>query len=207
MNTVDNNAHKKELLDQILLLFAHCANEDRILSREDFLPRSWHHITSFISNTRANPLVRDTVKTYRDFSVRAYTLLTVQYGLFNYEPDIVQILKEAIGLLGKDLIEEELHVWDCVNSHSRLTGCFFPELSATLKQIEDVYSAKYLDRRVLPPTAYLAYAFFTLNNKEFIGKDISQEEMFGKLAILDGKMSEIHTIVESTQKSQQQPPQ
>jgi len=167
-----------------------------IISREDFLHHAWNGICSFTQGHRNSPLIQEAVREHRDFCARAYVLLTIQYGAFTGEADIVAVLKDLIGLLGKDLIEEEMRICEYA---SQAKFPYYPGLIEAWEDIQYVYREKYFDLSVLPPTPHLAYTLFTLNMRESIGKKMSPEEMFGKLSVLDGRTKEIHSLVRESQ--------
>lgn len=198
-NDYDVNAFKNLLKEQIVKIYGHRGNP---IPQEKFLSHSWDMLGSFVHYQKnVTPLIHEAVKKYPDFTARGYTLLTILYGAFPYEPSDSDILNEFVDLLDKDLVEEEIAVSMYAKKCSKI-GSYFPGLIEVLKGIEHVYGAEYFDINILPPTPYLAYAMFTLNNKDSIDKKYSHEEIYGKLAVLHGKMSKVFRIVnESNQNS------
>lgn len=189
----NTNTFKALLREQLIQIYGF---RGEIIPRKDFLHHSWNGIDSFVKHQRHFPLIRDAVKEHRDFIARMHVILTIQYGAYTHEPDIVSMIKDLIDLLGKNLDKEEEKVCEYA---AQTKFPYFPGLIETWKGIEQVYSEKHLDHEVLPRTPHLAYALFTLNNAESIGRKLSSEEMFGKLARLSGQMNEIHEIVRDSQ--------
>lgn len=174
-----------------------------LIERKDFLHTAWAEISSLIQRERNTALVHEAVKEYTDLIPRAYVLLTLQYGAFAGEPDIIGILKDLVELLDRDLTEEEMRICEYAR---QVKFPYFHGLIETWEGIQHVYRAKYFDLKALPPSPHIAYALLTLNDAECIGKKMSPEEMFGKLSVFNEKMHEIHDTVRASQISKHASP-
>lgn len=164
--------------------------------KEEFLHRTWESACSLVRHNRTHKLIQNAVGEYSDLCARVYVLLTILHGAYSHEPNIVTILKDLVGLLDKDLVEEEMQV--CAYAE-KASVPYFPGLLGTWENIQHVYREKYFPLSVLPRTPHLAYVLYTLNRAEAIGRPTRPEEVFGTLSVMHAKMGEIHSIVQASQ--------
>jgi hypothetical protein len=174
----------------------HGTKSDEVLTRQNFLHGSWDGIANLVRWNKQNPLIQESVQQYPDLIPAGFTILTMLYGVYTYEPTKRSVLEDFVALLGKEPIEEELKVAAYAKTHS--VGSFFPELSGLMPLIREVYAAEHFDLAVLPPTPYQAYALFVLNHGELLGKKISAEELFGHLSVHDSMMKKIFALAKPT---------
>jgi hypothetical protein len=191
MGTANVEPLKAVLRNQLLIQYGELRSEP--MKKANFLRDLWRALASFTQNNRENSLIHSAVLKleHGDLVPRAFLILSVLYGSYNYEPEETSILKDFISILDEDLDEEELRV--CIYANKKVHA-FFPELHRLWQNIREVYGMEGFDLRGLPPTPYYAYSLFVLNRPEDIGRNLRRTTLFGELSILHHQMQKIFTV-------------
>jgi hypothetical protein len=188
----ERRSKTKEALHQHIALVYGAPGE--FITKERFLHQTWEALSSLIRHNKHLPLVSATVRDYPYFIAWSYVLMTILHGSYSCEVKLTTFLKDAIDLLGEDLVEKEIEL--CNYARSAISP-FFPGLFDLWQDIQSVHQSEYFDARVLPPTAYHSYVLYVLNNTAAIGRRTSPEEIYGTLSIMHAKMTRITSVVHS----------
>ena len=191
MNKANVPALKQVLNERIFT--QHGGFRGEVLTKEIFLKSLWQHIASLVQYNRENSLVQTAVLDYPELIPRMYVLLSLLYGSYSYQPDIVSILKDLVKHLDQDLEEEELRI--CEYARGVGKDGFYPELSLTWTMIRRVYGAKEFGLDFLPPTPYHAYALLTLNRPQVIGST-DHATYFAAMADLHQSMQNVVSLTQ-----------
>jgi hypothetical protein len=181
-------AGKTALYNYIERLYEH---PSETIEKERFFKQTWEALYHLIQHNRYHPLVIAVVKEYPYFIVWSYTLLTILHGSYGHAPRLTTVLKDAVDLLGEDLIEKELRFCEYVR---KVQSPFFPGLFDTWLDIQRIHQDEYFNTIVLPPTAYHSYVLYTLNNTAAIGKRTSPEAIYGTLSVMHAKMTKVISV-------------
>ena len=197
MNKVNVPSLKEGLVERVHTVYGTSRCEPMI--KASFLHDLFYAIDSLVRYNREDPLIQNAVLELKhgDLTFRAFLILSVLYGAYTSPPNKVTILKDFVGMLDKDLGEEELTV--CAYAEGKFNA-FFPRLHKLWKSIREVYGAKEFDLATLPPTPYRAYTLFALNCKQDIARKIRTQELYIKLCVLQEYMVEIHELIDSQPK-------
>lgn len=163
MNPLNVEPLRAVLMDRLFIQYGEFRGEQ--MSKATFLHDLWCALSTFTLNNESNSLVQDAMSKlrYGDLPHRAFLILSILYGSYEGERDKMEPLKDFIGMLGKDLDDEELRILAYAEGK---THTFFPELRFAWKTIRKVYGAKEFDLTLLPPTPYYAYSLLVLNRPE-----------------------------------------
>jgi hypothetical protein len=159
---------------------------------EEFLHCTWEVLSNFVHFNKRDPLIQKAVRAYPDLIPRAYFIVTTLFGAFSLAPSERDILKEFVEMLDDDLDEKELRTWEYTKDKK---NGFFPRLFPVMPLLREIYGAKHYSQDVLPHTVYQAYAMFVLNHGDKIERGVSQEELFGILAVCDSQFKQIFRLV------------
>jgi hypothetical protein len=182
MNPLNVEPLRAVLMDRLLFQYGELRGEQ--MSKATFLHDLWRSLSSFTLNNKANSLVQDALcrTEHDDLVPRAFLILSVLYGSYDSARDEMSPLKDFIGMLGKDLDEEELRI---LAYAERKVHCFFPELRFVWRTIREIYGAEEFDLALLPPTPYHAYSLLVLNRPEIAFSPAHHDAVFNILVGLD----------------------
>ena len=158
MSSVEDSLHKRFLRDQIHFLYS---KRDPI-PKEEFFQEFWRILTSFVHHQKANPLIAAAVKEHLDLIPRTYAIISVLYGAFTYQPSRFDLLSAFVGMLDKDLVEEELKATEYAFAR-KPEGMYFPGLAIILQNVHHLYGSIEYKSEDLPPSPYLGFTFLALN--------------------------------------------
>lgn len=161
MSTILHDFHKQQLRDQAHFLYA----DSLPIPRDQFLRTFWDTLARFTHHQKQNDLIQCAVLEHLDLIPRAYTILSVLYGAFSYEPTKFQLLSSYIELLDKDLVEEELKVTEYARQQ-KPEQMYYPGMADIVLNIHSVYGKIEWKPEDLPPSPYLGFAFLALNHPE-----------------------------------------
>ena len=130
-----------------------------IIEKEDFFHIIWKSVDALVRYNRGNEFMQKMVRKYPDLTPRLYVTLTIMYGAFSSENSTDSLLRDAVGILCRELEEKESAAVEySKNAHSY--SRHYPGLHELWEKINDVYAK---DKSGLPPTPHQAYALLTLN--------------------------------------------
>lgn len=182
----------------ISLVYGKCHGENDVpfISRKLFIERTFDAMSLLVHYNKANPLIYKAVEKCPYLTLKLFTILTVLYGAYTCGPSKISLLEEFVSLLEDDLIEKEIQFTEYArNTH--VPG-FFPELSQTYEIIAEIYSSKRYPRSMIPPTVYHAYTTYVLQNFDLIEKNLSADEVFKKLTMIEGKWQEVTSYIDKS---------
>lgn len=191
MEPSDIPSLKAGLRNQLFLIYGATGGET--MTKAKFLHELWNAIASLVQHNKDNSLIWSAVRKLErgDLIPRAFLILSVQYGACSSEPFKIEVLKDFIDMLDKDLEEELLNV--CIYAEGKKRS-FFPELHQAWKNIQEVYGAAEFSCSVLPPTPYYAYSLLALNSPNDILHKTRHAKLFGELSVLQYNMQEISKL-------------
>lgn len=196
MADFDVSVSRAQLFEYAQTVYGHTSLEP--ISRESFLHVVWSTLSSFVHFNKHNPLMQDANKRCPFFGVQSYTILTILYGTYSHEPTKIEILKDFIRLLEKDLIEEELKVIEYANTKAGRT--YLGGLSQLLSKIRTIFSEPEFASEQLPPVPYHAYALLTLNHAYVIGPDVTFREIYEVISVDNDRMQNLFSLTDPPQK-------
>jgi len=183
--------HEKEALLQQLLQYL---PQGDLILKNTFLSCIWESVTRLVDHHRHHELVRTAVGNFPDFVPRSFTILAILYGAYSSQNNVAALCRDIVGLLEKDLKEEEEKV--LMYSRTIQHPPFFPGLHGLWVSVNSLYGEH--DGFTLPPTPHSAFSLLALNHPEVIGKPVEAEELHEKLLELHEKLSICLAMAESS---------
>ncbi len=184
---------KKEVL---LRQLCNCVAPTELITKSNFLSSVWESLTHLVDYHRNNELVAKAVKNNPDFVPRAFTLIVILYGAYSTQNNMASLFRDIVGLLDKDLKEEEKKV--IIYSKSVQHPPFFRGLHGLWDSVNGIYANGNIGL-ILPQTPYLAFSLLALNHPEVIGKPVKVDELCERLLNLHEKMSFCLTVAQTSQ--------
>lgn len=194
----EQNTGREDLLTWISLV--HGERGAPFFEQKAFLERTYDSMSLLVHYNKGNALIQKSVQACPYVIPRIFTLLSILYGAYTHEPTKISLLKDFVGLLDTDLVEQEI----CITEYARNTKVpgFFPELSQIYETIQEVYCSGRYSLHVIPPTPYHAYVMYVSQYYSLLGANPSAEEVFKRLVIVDGKWQEIVSYVDKSNPAQ-----
>jgi hypothetical protein len=185
---------EKELLLRQLMQHS---SPTEVISNALLLNCIWESLTHLVNHHRNHKLVRTAVASFPDFIPRSFTIIALLYGAYSSQNNIASLSNDIVGLLDKDLKEEEVKIVTYSNTvqHPK----FYPGLHTLWGSVNDLYSSVESDGLILPQTPHSAFSLLVLNHPELIGKSIEITELQKKLTELHEQLSVCLAIAEDSQ--------